>query len=60
MSTREQTADAVAILHRRFVGEDSVQRASLERARLHTEVAWQIFALRARAPLSGDHATIPQ
>jgi hypothetical protein len=45
MSTREQTADAVAILHRRYVGEDPTRRASLERERILAEVAQQTFDL---------------
>lgn len=46
MSTGEQTADAVAILLRRYVGEDPARKASLEEERIAAEAARQIFALR--------------
>lgn len=52
MSTREQTSDAVAILRRRYVGEDPARKASLEQERIHAKVARQIFDLRTRAGLS--------
>jgi hypothetical protein len=34
MSTREQTTDAVAILLRRYIGEDPARKASLEQERI--------------------------
>jgi ribosome-binding protein aMBF1 (putative translation factor) len=52
MSTREQTADAAAILRRRYVGEDPARQASLEQERIHAKIARQIFELRTRAGLS--------
>lgn len=52
MSTRERTADAVAILRRRYVGEDPARKASLEQERIHAKIARQIFDLRTRAGLS--------
>lgn len=52
MSTRERTADAIAILHRRYVGEDPARKASLKQERVHAKIARQIFDLRTRAGLS--------
>jgi len=52
MSTKDRTADAVAILRRRFVGDDSARQASLEEERIHAKVARQIFDLRTRAGLT--------
>ena len=52
MSTREQTTDAVAILLRRYIGEDPARKASLERERILAKVARQIFELRTQAGLS--------
>ena len=52
MSRDAQTADAVKILHRRYVGDDLERRAALEQERTHANVARQIYALRTRAGLS--------
>jgi hypothetical protein len=58
MSTREQTTDAVAILLRRYVGEDPARKASLERERILAKVERQIFALRTRAGLNPEGDTL--
>jgi transcriptional regulator with XRE-family HTH domain len=42
----------VAILRRRYVGEDPARKASLEQERIHAKVARQIFDLRPRAGLT--------
>lgn len=52
MSKDTQTADAVEILHRRYVGDDPERRAALEQERTHANVARQIFDLRTKAGLS--------
>lgn len=52
MPTRKRTADAVAILRRRYVGEDPERQASLEEERVHAKVARQIYDLRIRAGLT--------
>jgi hypothetical protein len=43
LSTRGRTADAVAILHRRYIGEDAVRKASLEEERILATIERQIF-----------------
>ena len=52
MSRDAQTADAVKILHRQYIGDDLERRAALEQERTHANVARQIYALRTRAGLS--------
>lgn len=52
MSSKKQTADAVEILRRRFVGEHPERLASVEEERLHAKVARQIYDLRTAAGLS--------
>lgn len=52
MSRRKQTADAVTILRRRYVGEDAERLASLEEERVHAKVARQIYDLRTGAGLT--------
>jgi transcriptional regulator with XRE-family HTH domain len=52
MNKKEKTTDAVAILRRRFVGEDPARLAALEHERLHAKVARQIFDLRTQAGLT--------
>jgi ribosome-binding protein aMBF1 (putative translation factor) len=51
-SPRKQTSDAVEILHRRFIKEDSERLASIEEERVHAEVARQICDLRTNAGLT--------
>lgn len=52
MSTKKKTTDALTILRRRYIGNDSAREASLEQERTHAKVARQIFELRTRAGLS--------
>ena len=52
MAKRGQTADAVAILHRRYVGEQPERQASLQEERINARVARIIFDLRQEAGLS--------
>jgi transcriptional regulator with XRE-family HTH domain len=52
MSSKKQTADAVEILRRRYIGEDPERLASLDEERVHAKVARQIYDLRTRAGLS--------
>jgi predicted transcriptional regulator len=52
MRKKEQTSDAVAILHRRYVGDDAERRAGLEQERIHAKVARQIYDLRTSAGLT--------
>ena len=52
MSTNKQTADAVEILRRRYIGEDPDRLESLDQERVHAKVARQIYDLRTRAGLT--------
>lgn len=52
MSKKQQTADAVAILHRRYVGDDPERKAALAEERIHAKVARQIYELRTAAGLT--------
>lgn len=52
MSRKERTTDTVAILHRRYIGDDPGRKAELEQERLHARVARQIYDLRIQAGLS--------
>jgi transcriptional regulator with XRE-family HTH domain len=52
MTKDEKTTDALAILHRRYVGDGPDQLGALEDERLHAKVARQIYDLRTSAGLS--------
>ena len=52
MAKKEQTTDAVAILHRRYIKGDPERRASLQAERVNAEVAQLIHDLRKDAGLS--------
>lgn len=49
---RKPTSDAVEILHRRLVNDDSNQKAELERIRADNDVARKIYDLRTKNGLS--------
>ena len=49
---RQQTTDAVAILHRRYVEGDQEMEALLKTERIHAEVAAQLYQLRIESGLS--------
>ena len=49
---RRPTADAVRILHRRYVAGRPEQAAALEDARLNAAIAEEIYALRTKAGLT--------
>ncbi len=50
--SKKQTVDAVAILHRRYVGDDPQRKAALAQERIHAKVARQIYELRTAAGLT--------
>lgn len=52
MNGDKPTTDALEILRRRYLGDDSDRLASIEEERLHTKVARQIHDLRTLAGLS--------
>jgi transcriptional regulator with XRE-family HTH domain len=52
MKNNEKTANAVDILHRRYIGDDAERRQSLEAERLHVQVARTIYDLRKQAGLT--------
>jgi transcriptional regulator with XRE-family HTH domain len=52
MNNPRKTSNAVRILHRRYIGNDPQQKASLERERVNAEVARTIYELREQAGLS--------
>lgn len=52
MSNTKQTRDAVAILHRRYVGDSEERKAALELARVNAHVARTIYELRSREGIS--------
>lgn len=52
MGNKQQTADAVAILHRRYVGDDPERKAALAQERIHAKVARQIYDLRTATGLT--------
>lgn len=52
MSKKQQTPDAVAILHRRYVGDDPERKAALAEQRIYAKVARQIYELRTAAGLT--------
>ena len=52
MAKKEKTADAVRILHGRYVKEDPERKASVETERVNAEVARLIYDLRKEAGLS--------
>ena len=49
---RQQTTDAGAILHRRYVEGDREMEALLKTERIHAEVAVQLYQLRIESGLS--------
>jgi len=52
MSKKAPITDAVEILRRRYVGDDTERLASVEEERLHASVARQIYELRIAAGLT--------
>lgn len=52
MGNNEKTANAVDILHRRYVGDNAKRRQSLETERMHAQVARTIYGLRKEAGLT--------
>src|SRR6185437_5424217 len=52
MANKRNTADAVEILRRRYIGEDIARKASLEQERLNAEIAQMIYDYRNWAGLS--------
>ena len=52
MKNNEETTNAVNILHRRYIGDDTERQASLEAERVHAQVARTIYALRKEAGLT--------
>ena len=51
-TNKRKTNDAVALLHRRYVGDDPARKASLEAERVSANVAQMIHDLREDAGLS--------
>ena len=49
MSKKQQTADAVAILHRRYVGDDPKRKAALAEERMRAKLARLSYELRTAA-----------
>lgn len=52
MGNPKKTADAVEILHRRYIGDDEERKASLQAERINAEVARMIYDLRMEAGLT--------
>ena len=52
MHKARKQSNAVRILHRRYIGEDVIRKASVERERVNAEVARTIYELREQAGLS--------
>jgi transcriptional regulator with XRE-family HTH domain len=52
MPNPRRTSNAVRILHRRYVGQDELRKASLQQERTNAEIARTIYALREQAGLS--------
>lgn len=52
MKNNEKTANAVDILHRRYIRDSLERQASLEAERLHAQVACTIYDLRKQAGLT--------
>lgn len=52
MSRKKETTNAVEILYRRYVGDDSARQASLQVERVNAEVAQMIHDLRTEAGLT--------
>src|SRR2546428_4333803 len=52
MKKRNQTTNAVEILHRRYIGDDVEQKASLQSERVNAEIARTIYELRKEAGLT--------
>ncbi|HEA67425.1 hypothetical protein LCGC14_2768080 [marine sediment metagenome] len=51
MKKKQQTIDAVEIIHRRYIGDDADRKASLQEERVNAEVARMIYELRKEAGL---------
>ena len=52
MMDAEKTTDAVDILHRRYVEDDSEMEVLVKKERIRTEVAAELYQLRAQLGLS--------
>lgn len=52
MKNNEKTANAINILHRRYIGDNAERRQSLEAERVHAQVARTIYGLRKQAGLT--------
>lgn len=52
MKKRNQTTNAVEILHRRYIGDDAERKASLQSERVNAEIARTIYELRKEAGLN--------
>ena len=52
MGKKNRTTNAVEILHRRYIGDDSRRKASLQAERVNAEVAQMIYELRKEAGLT--------
>ena len=51
MKKKQQTIDAVEIIHRRYIGDDGDRKASLQEERVNSEVARMVYELRKEAGL---------
>ncbi len=51
MKKKQQTIDAVEIIHSRYIGDDADRKASLQEERVNAEVARMIYELREEAGL---------
>ena len=51
MKKKQQTIDAVEIIHRRYIGDDADRKASLQEERVNAEVARMVYELRKEAGL---------
>jgi ribosome-binding protein aMBF1 (putative translation factor) len=52
MGKRDQSSNAVDILHRRYIGDDTERKASLQAERINAEVAQMIYDLRQEAGIT--------
>ncbi len=51
MKKKQQTIDAIEIIHRRYIGGDADRKASLQEERVNAEVARMVYELRKEAGL---------
>ncbi len=51
MKKKQQTIDAIEIIHRRYIGDDADRKASLQEERVNAEVARMVYELRKEAGL---------